>query len=202
MSTDDSIHLILPISLEVAVIFCDESRCWESPFAESMHRLDIAPGHTSNNLERANCQPGFERIFLGASWNVVCSFYDMKNLVEGRHVIIYHSGHLLLTGTRNFLSGLEPITMIAESIPLALQISVLSPENIPNSLLALSNPALLRTIAAMMAARSLLSCTQHRSLQSDISASRIIFIQQVGDDDVNEQSDRLAKDRLKTLLSK
>ncbi|WEW61563.1 hypothetical protein PRK78_007054 [Emydomyces testavorans] len=41
MTTKDLIHLILPISPEVAVIFCDESRCWESPFADSMHRLKI-----------------------------------------------------------------------------------------------------------------------------------------------------------------
>lgn len=39
MTTDDMIHLILPISLEVAVVFCDESRCWESSFADMMHRL-------------------------------------------------------------------------------------------------------------------------------------------------------------------
>ncbi|PCD23181.1 hypothetical protein AU210_014704 [Fusarium oxysporum f. sp. radicis-cucumerinum] len=39
MTTEDMIHLILPISPEVAVIFCNESRCWESPIADSMHRL-------------------------------------------------------------------------------------------------------------------------------------------------------------------
>lgn len=38
MTTDDMIHLVLPINPEVAVIFCDESRCWESPFADAMHR--------------------------------------------------------------------------------------------------------------------------------------------------------------------
>lgn len=63
-------------------------------------------------------------------------------------MIIYYFGHLLLTGTRKFLSGLEPITMIAEPIPLALQVSVLSLENTPSSLLALSNQALLRPITA------------------------------------------------------
>lgn len=41
MTTDDMIHMVLPISPEVAVIFCDESRCWESPFADSMHRLKV-----------------------------------------------------------------------------------------------------------------------------------------------------------------
>lgn len=41
MTTEDLIHLVLPISPEVAIIFCNESRCWESPFAESMHRLKI-----------------------------------------------------------------------------------------------------------------------------------------------------------------
>ncbi|CAG7560610.1 unnamed protein product [Fusarium equiseti] len=39
MTTDDMIHLILPITPEVSVIFCDESRCWESSFANMMHRL-------------------------------------------------------------------------------------------------------------------------------------------------------------------
>jgi hypothetical protein len=38
---EDFIHLVLPISPEVAVIFCDESRCWESPFAEMMHRANM-----------------------------------------------------------------------------------------------------------------------------------------------------------------
>lgn len=41
MTTEDQIHLVLPISPEVAVVFCNESRCWESPFAESMHRLKV-----------------------------------------------------------------------------------------------------------------------------------------------------------------
>ena len=41
MTTEDMIHLVLPISPEIAVVFCDESRCWESPVAESMHRLEI-----------------------------------------------------------------------------------------------------------------------------------------------------------------
>jgi hypothetical protein len=41
MTTEDKIHLILPISPLVAIIFCDESRCWESPIAEHMHRLKI-----------------------------------------------------------------------------------------------------------------------------------------------------------------
>ncbi|RGP81432.1 hypothetical protein FLONG3_577 [Fusarium longipes] len=39
MTTEDMIHLILPISPEVAIVFCDESRCWESSFADIMHRL-------------------------------------------------------------------------------------------------------------------------------------------------------------------
>jgi hypothetical protein len=38
MTSEDPIHLILPISPEVALVFCDESRCWESPFAEAMHQ--------------------------------------------------------------------------------------------------------------------------------------------------------------------
>jgi hypothetical protein len=47
MTTDDLIHLVLPISPEVAVIFCNESRCWESPFADSMHRLKRPYPHNS-----------------------------------------------------------------------------------------------------------------------------------------------------------
>ncbi|RKL31152.1 hypothetical protein BFJ72_g11169 [Fusarium proliferatum] len=39
MTTEEVIHLILPISPEKAVVFCDESRCWESPFADIIHRL-------------------------------------------------------------------------------------------------------------------------------------------------------------------
>ncbi|PNP46951.1 hypothetical protein TGAMA5MH_01904 [Trichoderma gamsii] len=39
MTTDDIKHIIFPISPEIAIIFCDESRCWESPFAEMMHRM-------------------------------------------------------------------------------------------------------------------------------------------------------------------
>lgn len=38
MTTEDMIHIVLPISPEVAVIFCNESRCWESPFAATVHR--------------------------------------------------------------------------------------------------------------------------------------------------------------------
>ncbi|KAK3297338.1 uncharacterized protein B0H64DRAFT_440811 [Chaetomium fimeti] len=41
MTTDDMIHLVLPINPEVAVSFCDESRCWESPFADAMHQAKI-----------------------------------------------------------------------------------------------------------------------------------------------------------------
>ncbi|KAK4126409.1 hypothetical protein N657DRAFT_307147 [Parathielavia appendiculata] len=41
MTTDDRIQLVLPINPEVAVIFCDESRCWESPFADAIHRASI-----------------------------------------------------------------------------------------------------------------------------------------------------------------
>jgi len=46
------IHLVLPISPEVAVIFCDESRCWESPFANMMHRANI-PFPANSLLARA-----------------------------------------------------------------------------------------------------------------------------------------------------
>lgn len=41
MTTDDMIHLILPINPEIAIVFCNESRCWESPFADAMHRCNI-----------------------------------------------------------------------------------------------------------------------------------------------------------------
>ncbi|KFY07183.1 hypothetical protein V492_07379 [Pseudogymnoascus sp. VKM F-4246] len=41
ITTEDLIHLILPISPGVAVIFCDESRCWDSPFAEIMHQAKM-----------------------------------------------------------------------------------------------------------------------------------------------------------------
>lgn len=37
MTAEDMIHMILPISPEVAVIFCNESRSRESPLAEIMH---------------------------------------------------------------------------------------------------------------------------------------------------------------------
>ncbi|RYP79018.1 hypothetical protein DL770_006763 [Monosporascus sp. CRB-9-2] len=43
----DMAHPFLPISPEVAVAFCDESRCWQSPFADSMHKLKIPyPGNS------------------------------------------------------------------------------------------------------------------------------------------------------------
>lgn len=41
MTTEDMIHLVLPISPEVAVVFCNEARCYESPFAEAMHQAKI-----------------------------------------------------------------------------------------------------------------------------------------------------------------
>jgi hypothetical protein len=40
MTTDDMIHVILPISPALAVVFCEESRCWESPFADAIIRHD------------------------------------------------------------------------------------------------------------------------------------------------------------------
>ncbi|PTB55815.1 hypothetical protein M431DRAFT_494253 [Trichoderma harzianum CBS 226.95] len=41
MTLDDVKHIILPISPKIAIIFCDESRCWESPFAEILHKRKI-----------------------------------------------------------------------------------------------------------------------------------------------------------------
>ncbi|KAJ5455748.1 uncharacterized protein N7458_004012 [Penicillium daleae] len=41
MTTDDMLHLILPISPQLALVFCDESRCWESAFADAMIRSQI-----------------------------------------------------------------------------------------------------------------------------------------------------------------
>lgn len=38
MTIDDMIHVILPISPALAVVFCEESRCWESPFADAIIR--------------------------------------------------------------------------------------------------------------------------------------------------------------------
>jgi hypothetical protein len=52
MTTADLNHLILPISPEVAIIFCDESRCWDSPFADTMHQLKI-PYPQNSLLEKA-----------------------------------------------------------------------------------------------------------------------------------------------------
>ncbi|KAJ5953598.1 hypothetical protein N7454_000494 [Penicillium verhagenii] len=40
MTTDDMIHVILPIGPTLAVVFCNESRCWESPFADAIIRND------------------------------------------------------------------------------------------------------------------------------------------------------------------
>jgi hypothetical protein len=41
MTSENQIHLVLPISPDAAIISCDESRCWESPFAEIKQRLGI-----------------------------------------------------------------------------------------------------------------------------------------------------------------
>ncbi|GFF29784.1 hypothetical protein IFM61606_10419 [Aspergillus udagawae] len=50
MTTEDFIHLILPVSPEVAIIFCNESRCWESPFADAMHQAKVP--YPENSLLR------------------------------------------------------------------------------------------------------------------------------------------------------
>ncbi|KAI1808065.1 hypothetical protein F4811DRAFT_549158 [Daldinia bambusicola] len=42
MTTEDPIHIVLPISPEVAVVFCNEARCWYSPVAEIMHEAGIS----------------------------------------------------------------------------------------------------------------------------------------------------------------
>ncbi|PKX91372.1 uncharacterized protein P174DRAFT_491121 [Aspergillus novofumigatus IBT 16806] len=42
MTSEDLIHLILPVSPEVAIIFCNESRCWESPFADAMLQAKVS----------------------------------------------------------------------------------------------------------------------------------------------------------------
>jgi len=47
-TSEDLIHQILPISPNVALVFCDESRCWDSPFADAMHRAKIP--YPSNSL--------------------------------------------------------------------------------------------------------------------------------------------------------
>lgn len=41
MAKKDAIHLVLPISPDVALVFCDASRCWQSPFADIVHQLQV-----------------------------------------------------------------------------------------------------------------------------------------------------------------
>jgi hypothetical protein len=48
ITAEDWIHLVVPISPDVAVIFCNESRCWESPFADVMHQAKVP--YPSNSL--------------------------------------------------------------------------------------------------------------------------------------------------------
>ncbi|KAK7739268.1 hypothetical protein SLS62_011258 [Diatrype stigma] len=50
MTRHDMMHLILPITPEVAVVFCNESRCWQSPFADGMQQLKIP--YLENSLLR------------------------------------------------------------------------------------------------------------------------------------------------------
>lgn len=52
MIREGMIHLVLPISPEVAVMFCNESRCWESPFTEITHQLK-APYPENSHLKDA-----------------------------------------------------------------------------------------------------------------------------------------------------
>jgi hypothetical protein len=52
MTSEDFIHLILPVSPEVAIIFCNESRCWESPFADAMHQAGV-PNPENSLLKNA-----------------------------------------------------------------------------------------------------------------------------------------------------
>ncbi|RYP49445.1 hypothetical protein DL768_004855 [Monosporascus sp. mg162] len=49
----DMAHLVLPISPEVAVVFWDESRCWQSPFADSMRQPNIP--YPENSLLWTRC---------------------------------------------------------------------------------------------------------------------------------------------------
>ncbi|KAL6820794.1 hypothetical protein V8C40DRAFT_62159 [Trichoderma camerunense] len=53
MTVDDVKHIILPISPEIAIIFCDESRCWDSPFAEILHRMMKIPYPENSLLKSA-----------------------------------------------------------------------------------------------------------------------------------------------------
>lgn len=47
MAAEDWIHVALPASPDMAVIFCNGSRCWESPFADAMYRAGIPyPEHS------------------------------------------------------------------------------------------------------------------------------------------------------------
>lgn len=39
MTADDIKHIIFLVGPEIDIIFCDKSRCWESPFADIMHNM-------------------------------------------------------------------------------------------------------------------------------------------------------------------
>lgn len=100
MTTEDLIHLILPISPEVAVVFCDESRCWESPFAEIMHQAKIpylqnsllknAPHKDISNIYVPEEKRGRRTWPATTAWRV-----NIGNLSRDHHRIIasYSLGH-------------------------------------------------------------------------------------------------------------
>lgn len=39
MTTEDPIHLIMPITPQIAIVFYNDSRFWDSPFADALHGL-------------------------------------------------------------------------------------------------------------------------------------------------------------------
>jgi hypothetical protein len=52
MTTEGFIHLVLPVSPEITLVFCNESRCWESPFADTLKKMGN-PYPTNSRLKRA-----------------------------------------------------------------------------------------------------------------------------------------------------
>jgi hypothetical protein len=52
MISEDRIHVWLPISPEVAVVFCNPARCWDSPFFSSMRQCGL-PWPDNSRLKKA-----------------------------------------------------------------------------------------------------------------------------------------------------
>ncbi|KAJ6028829.1 hypothetical protein N7540_004405 [Penicillium herquei] len=82
MTTDDMIHVILPISPKLAVVFCDESKCWESPFADAMIRHDKT--YPQNSLL---AKAPHKDIVTGQHHQVISSY----SLSHARSIVIFNS---------------------------------------------------------------------------------------------------------------